>query len=98
MWFFAGCFIVFGMPLFFVSDNWWRQLWGGLAMLFLGGLAIAFANNGVQKGEIRLQYSLIRRANQPRTFWAVVAISGTAGAGVVVDAIWILFFKIYVGE
>ena len=97
MWIFGGGFILFGSPLFFVSDYWWAHLWGGLAILFLGGFAGAFAFNGVQNGEIKIHSSVIRRANQPNTFWAMVAIVATAGVVVIASVIWMLFFKIHAG-
>ena len=49
--------------------------------------------DGVSKGEIRVQFDVIKRATQPRLFWATVALIGAAGIAVMVSAAWILFFK-----
>ena len=56
-------------------------------------LAFAMAFDGVSKGEIRLQFNVIKRATQPRLFWATVALIGATGIGVMVSAAWVLFFK-----
>lgn len=95
MWTFGGLFLLCGSPLFFVSDRWWAQLWGGLAMFSLGSFAIAFACDGVRKGELKIQHSLIRRADRPYLFWGAVTGVAAVGAGVVVGAIWIMYFKVW---
>jgi len=93
MWIFGALFVLFGLPLFFVEDRSWVRIWIGLSTLSLGCFALAMAGDGVVKGEIKLQFSLIRRATQPRTFWATVALVCGAGVAVVATAFWAMFFK-----
>ena len=93
MWFFGGLFVVFGLLLAVVDSPTARDFWGGLSIVSLGGFAFAMVFDGVSKGEIRVQFNIIKRATQPRLFWATVALIAAAGIGVMVSAAWILFFK-----
>jgi hypothetical protein len=49
--------------------------------------------DAVKSGEIRLNFSRIRRADSPRLFWATLALIAAAGIGVLVAAAWALAFK-----
>ena len=49
--------------------------------------------DGLTKGTIRIQFSVIDRATQPRSFWAAIVVVLAAGAGVIIAGIWVLFFK-----
>ena len=93
MWVFGGLFVVFGLFLALADGTTARDFWGGLSVTSLGSFALAMAFDGVSKGEIRLQFNVIRRATQPRLFWATVALIGATGIGVMVSAAWVLFFK-----
>lgn len=92
MWVFGGLFVVFGL-LMTIVDETARNLWGGLSVASLGGFALAMAFDGILKGEIRVQFNVIRWATQPRLFWAAVFVICAAGIVVLVSAAWILFFK-----
>jgi hypothetical protein len=92
-WVLAGLFVVCGLPLAVVEDAGWRNTWGGFSLLGLGGFALSMVADAVQSGQIRLNLSVIRRAQSPRLFWATLAVIATAGLGVLVGAAWALFFK-----
>ena len=92
MWVFGGLFVVFGL-LMAAFDETARNLWGGLSVASLGGFALAMSLDGASKGEIRVQFDVIKRATRPRLFWAAVLGIGAAGIVVLVSAAWILFFK-----
>ena len=92
-WTFAALFVLFGLPLLIVEDAGWQRLCAGLSTLSLGGFALAWARHAVAVGQIKLQHSWIRVATQPRTFWATMAMLVVTGTGVIVAAIWVLFFK-----
>lgn len=93
MWVFGVLFILFGLSLGFIQDRGWQKLCGGISVLSLGCFALAMAGDGLVKGEIRLQFSLIKRAAQPRLFWAAITLVFTAGVGVLVTAGWAIFYK-----
>jgi len=93
MWVFGGMFVVFGLLMAVADSTTARDIWGGLSITSLGSFALAMALDGVSKGEIRVQFDVIKRASQPRLFWATVTLIGAAGIGVIVGAAWILFFK-----
>ena len=93
MWLFGVLFVLFGLPLAFVEDIAWQHLCGGLSILFLSLFALAMVCNGLARGKIRLQFSWIYRTNQPRTFWASIALVFATGMVVMIAAIWVLFFK-----
>ncbi len=93
MWVFASLFVAFGLLMAAVEDTTARKIWGGLSVASLGGFAFAMVFDGVSKGEIRVQFSVIERATQPRLFWAAVTLVGAAGIGVVVSAAMVLFFR-----
>ena len=90
---FAALFVACGLPLFFVEDPAWRNGWGGLSLVGLGGFTLSMARDAVQSGEVRFNHTLIKRANRPRPFWATLALIAAAGLGVLVAACWALFFK-----
>ncbi len=92
-WVFAGLFVACGLPLAFVEDPAWRDAWGGASLIGLGGFALSMARDAVKSGEIRLNFSRIRRADSPRLFWAAIALVVAAGLGVLVSAAWALFIK-----
>ncbi len=93
MWLCGGLFVAFGLPLAVVEDRGWQHVLGGISALSLGGFGLAMAGDGVAKGQIRLHFSVIRRAARPRAFWAAVALAAAAGAGAVASAFWALVFK-----
>ena len=92
-WVLAGLFVVCGLPLAVVEDSGWRNTWGGLSLIGLGGFALSMVRDAVKSGEIRLNFSRIRRADSPRLFWATLALIAAAGIGVLVAAAWALAFK-----
>jgi hypothetical protein len=92
-WTFAALFVLFGLPLFFLEDPGWARLSAGLSTLSLGGFALAWARHAVAVGQIKLQHSWIHVATRPRLFWATMAMLVVTGSGVIVGAIWMLFFK-----
>lgn len=93
MWLCAALFVLFGLPLAFIEDIAWQHVSGGLSILSLSLFALAMVGNGLVKGKIRLQFSWINRTTQPRTFWASIALVFSTGMGVMIAAIWVLFFK-----
>ncbi len=93
MWIFGGLFVVFGLLMAVSDGTTARDILGGLSITSLGGFAFAMVFDGVSKGEIRVQFDVIKRATQPRLFWATVALIGATGIGVMVSAAWVLFFK-----
>ncbi len=92
-WILAGLFVLFGLPLMLTDDPAWRQIWGGLSTLALGGFAVSMVWTALPTGQIRLQYSVIRHAQQPRLFWASVLLVAAAGGGVLISSGWLLLFK-----
>lgn len=62
-------------------------------MISLGGFAVAMAAGGLTKGEIVIQFSRIKRATHPRTFWAAVVLVGGIGIGVAIGGLWAMIFK-----
>ena len=92
-WVFAGLFVACGLPLLFVEDRAWGHRWAGLSLVFLAGFAFSMVRDAVRSGEVRLNFSRIRRADSPRLFWAAPALVSAAGAGVLASAVWVLFFK-----
>ena len=62
-------------------------------MIGLGGFALAFAVDGVQKGEVKLQNSLIQRGRQKYLFWSTIGVVVFAGVVVLCAVIWLMFFK-----
>lgn len=95
MWVFAALFLLFGLPLFFVEDKSWQKALLGLSTLSLGGFALAMAGDGVLKGEIKFNLSLIKRRDQPVVFWLTVALVTAAGIATIITGIWALFFKVW---
>ncbi len=95
MWLCAALFILFGLPLAVIDDRGWQHLCGGMSALSLGGFAFFMGGNSLVNGKIRLQNSWVSRATQPRTFWASIVLVFSAGIGVMIAAIWALFFKIW---
>lgn len=92
-WVFAGLFVAFGLPLAVIEDPAWRDRWGGLSLLSLAGFAFSMVRDAVKSGEVRFNFSRIRRADSPRLFWATLAVIAAAGSGVLAAALWALFFK-----
>jgi len=92
-WAFAGLFVLCGLPLFWVEDSGWRNTWGGLSLIGLGGFALAMAADAVTSGQVRLNLTVIRRAQSPRLFWAALALIASAGLAVLIAAGWALAFK-----
>jgi len=95
MWTFGALFRLFGLPLFIVEDTAWARLWTSLCVLSLGCFAFAMAGDGLIKGTIRIQFSLIHRTSQPIAFWAAIFMVSAAGTGAMATAIWAYFVKIW---
>ncbi|WP_170328941.1 hypothetical protein [Ruegeria arenilitoris] len=93
MWLFAALFVVTGLPLALTENEQWQRLWGGTSALSLGLFAISMATDGLLRGQIRIHFSIIRRSSQPRLFFCAVALVLAAGTGVIIAAIWVIFFK-----
>ena len=94
MWAFGGLFILFWLLMAVVDGDEALNCWGGLSVASLGGFALAMALEGVTKGEVRMQYSVVKRATHPRLFWAVVILICATGIVVLISAVWVLFFKV----
>ena len=92
-WIFAGLFVLFGAAILMTDSAVWRRLWVGLSTLSLGGFALSMVKDALTTGQIRIQNSVIRCADQPRLFWAAVILVAAAGVGVMVTGLWFLFFK-----
>lgn len=92
-WIFAGLFVLFGAPLLMTESAVWGQFWAGLSTLSLGGFALSMVKDALTTGQIRVQNSVIRYANQPRLFWAAVILISATGVVVLITGLWFLFFK-----
>jgi hypothetical protein len=92
-WIAGALFLLGGLPLLVVEDIRWAHFWGGLAVFWLGAFALTMARAAVAAGQLRINFSVVRRASQPRTFWAVIALLVIAGAVVLISAFWFWFFK-----
>jgi len=92
-WVFAGLFLLFGLILLLAEEDAARRLWAGLSTLLLGGFGLSMANDARRTGQLRLQHSVIRRANQPRLFLVMTILIAGAGAGVIIAGLWFLFLK-----
>jgi len=92
-WIFAGLFLLFGLILLLADGGAGSRLWAGMSTLSLGGFGLSMANDARRTGQVRLQHSVIRRANQPWLFLATVVLIAAAGLGVVAAGLWFLFFK-----
>ncbi|MDX1401105.1 MAG: hypothetical protein R3245_04210 [Kiloniellales bacterium] len=92
-WFFAGLFLLFGLPLAVTEDPDWARFWAGMSMLSLGAFALSMVRDALITGQIQFYHSTIRYASRPWLFWAAVAVITAAGFGVLIAGVWILFFK-----
>ncbi len=92
-WIFAGLFLLFGILMLITEDLIWRQFWAGLATLSLGGFALSMVKDALATGQIRLQHSVIRYADQPWLFWAAVIFIAAAGIGTLIAGVWLMLFK-----
>jgi hypothetical protein len=86
-WAFVALFLIAGLPLFFVSDPGTGRFLARLAVLFLGGFAVAMGLNARQTGILKLQHTTIRRAARPRLFAAVTGGIALLGLILVVMAV-----------
>jgi hypothetical protein len=93
-WVFAGLFVACGLPLAFVEDPAWRDAWGGASLVGLGSFALSMVRDAVKSGEVRINPTVIRRADSPRLFWAALSLIAAAGTVVLVSAVWVLVFKL----
>ena len=89
-WIFAGLFVLFGATMLMTES----KIWAGLSTLSLGGFALSMVKDALTTGQIRVQNSVIRHANQPRLFWAAVILISATGVVVLIAGLWFLFFKI----
>jgi hypothetical protein len=92
-WIFGGLFLLFGLPLVLSDSVDWQRFWAGLSTLCLAGFGLCLAGDALVTGQIRLQHSVIRRADRPWLFWAAVLLVAAAGIGVLITGLWFLFFK-----
>ena len=92
-WIFGGLFLLFGIPSLMTESAGWQKFWVGMSTLCLGGFGLSLAGDVLVSGQIRLQHSVIRRADKPRLFWAAVILVAAAGIGVLITGVWFLFFK-----
>ncbi len=88
-WIFAGLFVLFGATMLMTES----KIWAGLSTLSLGGFALSMVKDALTTGQIRVQNSVIRHANQPRLFWAAVILISATGVVVLITGLWFLFFK-----
>ena len=88
-WIFAGLFVLFGATMLMTES----KIWAGLSTLSLGGFALSMVKDALTAGQIRVQNSVIRHANQPRLFWAAVILISATGVVVLITGLWFLFFK-----
>ena len=93
IWTFAALFVLFGLLIPVTQDTDWLRWWAGLSTLCLGGFGLSMAGDAIQTGRIRLQFSVIRRVDRPRLYWAAVALVAATGASVSAAGFWFLFFK-----
>lgn len=92
-WSFIGLFFLFGFALLASDGAAWRETWAGLSVLALGAFGVSMAKDAVTSGQIRIQFSVIRRASQPQFFWIMTVLAAAAGVVALIGGIWILFFK-----
>ncbi len=92
-WIFVGLFVLFGAPMLMTESAVWGQFWAGLSTLSLGGFAFSMVRDALSTGQIRVQNSAIRYADQPRLFWAAVIVIAAAGVAALIAGLWALFFK-----
>ena len=88
-WIFGGLFVLFGATMLMTES----KIWAGLSTLSLGGFALSMVKDALTTGQIRVQNSVIRHANQPRLFWAAVILISATGVVVLITGLWFLFFK-----
>lgn len=93
IWVFAGLFVCFGLLIPVTEDTDWLRWWVGLSTLCLGGFGLSMAADALATRQIRLQYSIIRQAQQPRLYWAAVVLVAATGVSVSIVGLWFLFFK-----
>jgi len=92
-WVFAGLFVLFGLLIPVTENTGWLRWCAGLSTLSLGGFGLSMAGDAIQAQQIRLQFSIIRRADQPRLYWAAVLLVAATGVSVSIVGLWFLFFK-----
>lgn len=92
-WVFVGLFLLFGVLMLMTESAFWRHFLAGLSVLSLGGFAVAMVKDALTTGQIRIQYSVIHYATQPRLFWTAIILVAAAGMIVLVGGVWILCFE-----
>lgn len=92
-WICASLFVLFGAAALLTEAADWRRFLGGLSVLSLGAFAVSMVRDALASGQIRLQYSVIRRAQQPRLFWAAILAIAVAGMIVLIGGLWLLSFE-----
>lgn len=90
---FGALFVLFGLPLLFVTDPGTRLIFGGMSTLSLGGFAVALSHHARSTGRIKIQQTTIERAQRPRLFEVVVTFIELAGFIVIAAGLWAMFFK-----
>ena len=86
-WAFVALFLIAGLPLFFVSDPGTGRFLARLAVLFLGGFAVAMGLDARQTGLLKLQHTTIRRSARPWLFAALTGGIALCGLGLMVMAV-----------
>ena len=94
-WIFAALLVLCSIPLLFIdrSNREAGQLWAGFAALCLAGFAFSLSYSAWKTGAIGLRDFDYTRAGQPRRFMATMFMILSAGAGTLITAIWVFFFK-----
>ena len=82
MWLLVAIVVLTGLPLAVAEQQEWRTFWGACSGISLGLFAVTMAIDGWVRGQIRFQFSVIRRANSPFLFHAAVGLVFAAGLGV----------------
>lgn len=90
MWLLGGIFLAAGVASMMSDTNAWRQLWGGLSLMALGGFALAMTWEARIVGRIRIHSTVIDRSARPRTFALVTASVALGGLIVVAVGVWLL--------
>ena len=95
---FIALFILFGLAFSQTDDEYWHNLFGGLAILCMGVFGISGGWSSVLKGEIKPRRARILREERPVSFWLATGMILSCGVILSVAGIWILFFRESVGS
>ena len=90
-WALGALFVACGAALLFIDDAEAGRIVAGSSTFFLGAWALSVVRDAVRTGQVRF-HSTVRQANQPRLFWATLALTATAGVGVWAAGVRVVFF------